>query len=241
MGVYYINDDTLGRILIHTRIGMKCVRSRIKDGLIELHVPQGISPDELRKIIDANRDKLNQILARNEEKRLTYHAGQVINCLGGSTITIGVQDKFPDKAIFGKDDTGNLYVNVASNMDLSDENVVSLISRCLKSLAKRLAPQVVIKYAQDVATEIGARPSRFVIGSGLRKLGHCTRTREIQLSYNIVFLPSHLARFIILHEITHLTHFNHSPEFHALLNSYCGGNEKALINELKHFPWPVKL
>ena len=142
---------------------------------------------------------------------------------------------------FGKDDTGNLYVNVASNMDLSDENVVSLISRCLKSLAKRLAPQVVIKYAQEVATEVGARPSRFVIGSGLRKLGHCTRAREIQLSYNIVFLPSHLARFIILHEITHLTHFNHSPEFHALLNSYCGGNEKALINELKHFPWPVKL
>ena len=121
MGVYYINDDTLGRILIHTRIGMKCVRSRIKDGLIELHVPQGISPDELRKIIDANRDKLNQILARNEEKRLTYHAGQVINCLGGSTITIGVQDKFPDKAIFGKDDTGNLYVNVASSMDLGNE------------------------------------------------------------------------------------------------------------------------
>ena len=241
MGIYRIDDDELGSIVISTRMGMKCVRSCVKNGLIQLHVPQSISYRELQKIIEDNRGKLKQMLAQNSKKRLTYHAGQAIKCLGGNTVTIGIQDKFPGNATFGKDNAGNLYVNVASDMDFNDENVVTLISRCLKAIAKRMAPQVVLKYAQEIAAEVGKQPVSFVIGSGLRKLGHCTHAHEIQLSYNLVFLPDHLARFIILHEIAHLTHFNHSQKFHALLNSYCNGNEKNLINELKHYTWPIKL
>ena len=32
---------------------------------------------------------------------------------------------------------------------------------------------------------------------------------------------------------------NHSPEFHALVDRYTGGQEKALEQELKRFKWPI--
>jgi predicted metal-dependent hydrolase len=54
-----------------------------------------------------------------------------------------------------------------------------------------------------------------------------------------MLLPEHLVRYIILHEYAHLTHMDHSPAFHALVNQYTGGKEKELEKELKQFVWPI--
>lgn len=228
-------------MIVATRKGMRSVKTCVKNGIIVLHVPEGIGYANLLKILDDNRVGLRQLLAKNEATRLRYHAGQSFKCLSGYNITIGTQHTLPGKVVFGNSETGNMYINLPQDADFDSERTTSLISRCLKMLAKRIAPQVLIPYAEEVATEVGAKPWRFVIGSGLHKLGHCTPKGEIQLSFNLMFLPDHLARFIILHELAHLTHFNHSPQFHALLNRYCNGEEKRLDTELKHFPWPVKL
>lgn len=241
MGQYKLDDTEFGTIIISTRRGMKSIRSNVRNGAIELHVPTSIRYDELCKVIDDNRTKLRQMLAKSEETKLRYHEGQEVNCLGGYTINICRQQRFPGKATFGSDTGNTLSVKIHTGMDFGDERVTSLISQCLKLLAKRIAASVLPRFAENIATEIGTKPAKFVIGGGLRKLGHCTAKGEIQLSCNLVFLPKHLAKFIILHELAHLTHFNHSPQFHNLLNQYCNGNEKILDSELKHFRWPVKL
>ena len=54
-----------------------------------------------------------------------------------------------------------------------------------------------------------------------------------------MFLPEPLVRYIICHELAHLTHMNHSPEFHALVNTYTNGQEKVLEQQLKRFVWPI--
>ena len=48
-------------------------------------------------------------------------------------------------------------------------------------------------------------------------------------------LPEHLRDFVILHELCHTVHHDHSPKFHALVDRLVGGNEKALNRELKAF------
>ena len=34
-------------------------------------------------------------------------------------------------------------------------------------------------------------------------------------------LPEELRDYVMLHELSHLKHMNHGPEFHALLESVC--------------------
>lgn len=241
MGKYGLEDKEFGFIVVSTRRGMKNVRTCVKKGVIEMHVPPGIGYDELRRVVEQNRERLRLMLARAEKNGLRYKVGDVVRCLDGSSIVIGVQSLCPSKALIGECTDGNFYVNISQEMDFSDENVINLISRCLKSIAKRKADAVIIGMAQETMAEIGVKHCRFIIGSGLRKLGHCTPKGEIQLSYNLMFLPRHLARFVILHELAHLTHFNHGSEFHDLLNRYCGGNERLWNAELKHFNWPVRM
>jgi predicted metal-dependent hydrolase len=53
-----------------------------------------------------------------------------------------------------------------------------------------------------------------------------------------MLLPEHLREFIILHELCHTRHHNHSEAFHKLLDSLVQGKEKAFNRELKAYIIP---
>ncbi|EKD32943.1 MAG: hypothetical protein ACD_76C00109G0006 [uncultured bacterium] len=47
--------------------------------------------------------------------------------------------------------------------------------------------------------------------------GSCSRKKNLNLNYKILFLPQMHQDYIIVHEICHLKEFNHSQEFWALV------------------------
>lgn len=63
--------------------------------------------------------------------------------------------------------------------------------------------------------------------------GSCSARNHISLNINIVFLPQHLQDYILLHELCHIRHKNHSRAFWAQLDCYCDGRAKEYANELK--------
>ncbi|MFI3286432.1 MAG: M48 family metallopeptidase [Rikenellaceae bacterium] len=65
------------------------------------------------------------------------------------------------------------------------------------------------------------------------KWGSCSADNRVSLSIFLMALPKHLIDFVIIHELCHTQHHNHSPQFHALVDYICGGKEKELIKELK--------
>ena len=71
------------------------------------------------------------------------------------------------------------------------------------------------------------------ITSARTRWGSCSGKNSISLSIFIMLLPEYLREFIILHELCHTRHHDHSEAFHALLNSLVDGKEKALNRELK--------
>lgn len=49
--------------------------------------------------------------------------------------------------------------------------------------------------------------------------GSCNSKQRINLNYKLLFLPPNLVKHIMLHELCHTRHFNHSKEFWQLLSS----------------------
>lgn len=47
--------------------------------------------------------------------------------------------------------------------------------------------------------------------------GSCTSRKNISLNYKLILLPTHLARHIIIHELCHTKHANHSERFWGLV------------------------
>lgn len=67
------------------------------------------------------------------------------------------------------------------------------------------------------------------------KWGSCSAKNNINLNINIAFLPAHLQDYIILHELCHLRHRNHSKSFWLELGKYTGGKARKLSKELRKY------
>jgi predicted metal-dependent hydrolase len=84
------------------------------------------------------------------------------------------------------------------------------------------------KYKNEAQMLVEKKVQHFnqIYGFNLRKIsirnqktrwGSCSRRGNLSFNYKIVFLPEHLADYIIVHEICHLSQFNHSLRFWQLV------------------------
>ncbi|MFR1289104.1 MAG: M48 family metallopeptidase [Alistipes finegoldii] len=81
----------------------------------------------------------------------------------------------------------------------------------------------------------GLKYAKLTIRASRTKWGSCSGRNTISLSLFLMTLPEHLRDYVIVHELCHTVHHNHSPRFHALVDRMVGGNEKALNRELRAF------
>lgn len=95
-----------------------------------------------------------------------------------------------------------------------------------------------------LAEQYGFKVKEVKINSARTRWGSCVchkhglfsrKEYTINLSLYCVLLPLHLQRLIMLHELTHIHHMDHSAAFHAELDAMLGGKEKALEKELRQF------
>lgn len=79
--------------------------------------------------------------------------------------------------------------------------------------------------------------SRVFIKNNLTNWGSCSTKGNINLNLHLVKLSPELQDYVMLHELCHLVHPDHSPGFHKLLDSLCTafglGPEKELRAELR--------
>ena len=95
--------------------------------------------------------------------------------------------------------------------------------------AKRILPAMV----ERLARQNGFRYGRVTIRATRSKWGCCTSQNNLSLSLFLMTLPTYLQEFVVLHELCHTVHHNHSAEFHLLLDKVTGGREKELNRQLK--------
>lgn len=101
----------------------------------------------------------------------------------------------------------------------------------LRAEAKRILPQRV----EELASRHGLRYGKVTIRAARSKWGSCTAKGNISLSLFLMTLPDHLRDYVILHELAHTVHHNHSPHFHALVDIMTEEHEKELARELRNY------
>ena len=60
----------------------------------------------------------------------------------------------------------------------------------------------------------------FKIKSFKRRLGSCSYNRKLSFNWKIIMMPRKVINYIIIHELSHLIHFNHSKDFWSLVEWY---------------------
>ena len=111
----------------------------------------------------------------------------------------------------------------------------------LRQRAKEALPLRTAQIAAAMRT-LHKRPfayQRIAIKLNKTNWGSCSAKNNINLNLALPLLPDALCDYVIIHELCHLEHHNHSAEFHRLLNSSClallGRPERELVKELRGY------
>ena len=85
-----------------------------------------------------------------------------------------------------------------------------------------------------LAAQHGFQYKRVFIKNNRSNCGSCSSLGNTNLNLRLVSLPQELQDYVMLHELCHLKYLNHSPQFHALLESVCPGH-RALEKQIKQY------
>ncbi|MBV7265059.1 M48 family metallopeptidase [Erythrobacter sp. WH131] len=72
--------------------------------------------------------------------------------------------------------------------------------------------------AEHYCTRAGLTPVPVAITRAQRRWGSCSEKSRIRINWRLVQAPDFVRRSVVAHEVAHLVHFDHSPEFYALLD-----------------------
>ncbi len=88
---------------------------------------------------------------------------------------------------------------------------------------------------KKLAAKHGFNYNRLTLRNSKTRWGSCSSKQNINLSIYLMSVPEYLRDYVMLHELCHTIHLNHSPAFWELLDKCTGNQAKTLRKEMRHF------
>lgn len=92
----------------------------------------------------------------------------------------------------------------------------------------------------ELAAEIGVNPVLIKEKAFLSSWGMCHSNGKIYINFKLIMAPKEVLNYVIIHELCHLVHPNHSKEFWSLVEQHCD-NFKVHRNWLKDNGYKLQL
>ena len=80
-------------------------------------------------------------------------------------------------------------------------------------LLKGYAKHTLLERTRCLAEMVGVQVNRISVRDQLTVWGSCSDRGTVSLNWRLILLPFQLQDYLIFHELAHLTHLDHSPEY----------------------------
>lgn len=189
------------------------------DNIITVRCPLSMSDCVVEQFIDSKSDWLFKVIAQNNLKRADNES--ILNykeiLVGGQRLPLIFSDK-------NTIENGAFYVK---NKQSVKKTLIRLFSDDLINFAIKTAKQVRLH-------------ADFSVKSYKSRWGCCDRKGAVTLNCALVMLPFYLQRYVIIHELCHTVHFNHSAAFWKLVAKH-EPNYKLCRKNLNDFNFLTKI
>lgn len=89
----------------------------------------------------------------------------------------------------------------------------------LEALLRQLARTSLPERLRALAVRAGVKVHGVTVRDQRCRWGSCSETGAISLNWRLILVSPRLQDHVLLHELAHLKHFDHSRDFHAFLNA----------------------
>jgi predicted metal-dependent hydrolase len=107
--------------------------------------------------------------------------------------------------------------------------------RRIETYLKRRALETMSREVTEFASAAGVTARSVTVGDAGTRWGSCSSNGRIRLSWRLILAPPEVRRYVVAHEVAHLEHLNHGPEFKTLEARLFGpgiAEAKALLRRL---------
>jgi len=87
-----------------------------------------------------------------------------------------------------------------------------------KELIRR-AREILPPKVEHYAALLGVRPAGITVTSARTRFGSCSGKNRLSFSWRLMQYPQEAIDYVVVHELAHIRHHDHSPAFYALIAS----------------------
>ena len=128
----------------------------------------------------------------------------------------GVKREFIDRFVAEHEDWLNRAREKQQNRRLAHPEPTDEERKVLIARAKEYLPMRV-DYWSDI---MGLTPTGLKITSARTRFGSCSGKNSICFSWRLMQYPPEAIDYVVVHELAHIRHHDHSPAFYALIERY---------------------
>jgi len=194
-------------VIIKKTNRIKTVSFLIKNQSLILSVPKYISSNEIDSIIESKIHWIKKKLINEKENNLQnkrlYSEGEIFLYLGQEFILKIKKNEIPNIVL--KENNLLLDIIEPENLPKIKEYIREWYKN--KSINKL---NIVHKYYESL---IGLKVNKIKFGEYKSKWGSCNSNKVISYDWRIIMAPNSVINYLVVHEISHLLHPNHSQYF----------------------------
>jgi predicted metal-dependent hydrolase len=192
----------------------KTMALQIKNGEVIVRLPSFASIKTAEKFVHAKSAWVQQKLAIQTPAPLekSYQDGELFYFFG---------KQYPLKLIETNQSTS---ITFTDNQIQFHGRLNRLSPKGIKQKLTNWYKQQANTYLQhrtvELANKTGLKPKSVEVKTYKARWGSCRITGEIQLNWKLIMAPAEVIDYVIIHELCHLKHHNHSLRFWRLVESF---------------------
>lgn len=210
-------DITIDYEVRRSRRRRKTVQITVREGVVHVAAPAATPDGEIRAIVLRRaRWILGRLSEEPPRRPLNLDGGGTLPYLGrGAPVTVEPGD-VPSTTVHFHEQRFRVTVQGALSGDERRESIRLALAGWYRERAAELLPVIVERWWPVLGR--GSR-SRLLVGDQRRRWGSCGRDGTLRFSWRVMMLEPDLIDLIVVHELAHLTHRNHSADFWDLVGS----------------------
>ena len=209
-----VNDLQLGFVIVRSRRRKRTISFRLDpDNKIHVQVPNRASLSSIHRLLQRRAPWFARKL--DERQRLVLHKPS--RSATGSSLYLGHSCKLvitrnPNAPRQCRLSPSRFHLNIPAP-DLSASELQHEIRLELLLWLKKRARFVFQKRCMIWARRLGVTYKTMLVVNPTTQWGSCNAQNVIRLNWRLIMAPLALLDYVVAHELCHVTHKNHAPQF----------------------------
>ena len=213
--------DNLIKCEFHKSNRAKNVRITVKDQRVRVTVPKRVSLEHAESLLENHKDWVLKSLEKQKlkaqiERPETYSSGEKFPYRGRYYPLVLEYTSGPEyyAAFKGR----RLIAYIPDNLGAEQQNlfVKELLKKWYIEQAEKILPEQVAYYSKLLTLPY----KKLKIKDQKSRWGSCSDKGTININWRIIMAPNQVSAYVIIHELTHLRHMDHSRNFWLTVENY---------------------